>query len=97
MVPVALSMIGVGLRPASTLFLGWFGPRGLAAIILALIYLKKVEQIDVNTTVILAVIATVLLSIVAHGVSANPGIKVYARQLTDLNPGDPEYTANGVD
>jgi NhaP-type Na+/H+ or K+/H+ antiporter len=97
MVPVALSMIGVGLRPASTLFLGWFGPRGLAAIILALIYLKKVEQIDVNTTVILAVIATVLLSIVAHGVSANPGIKVYARQLTDLKPGDPEYTANGVD
>lgn len=97
MVPVAISMIGVGLRPASTLFLGWFGPRGLAAIILALIYLKEVEQIDVNTTIILAGTATVLLSIVAHGASANPAINVYTRRLTDLKPGDPEYAADGAD
>jgi NhaP-type Na+/H+ or K+/H+ antiporter len=96
MVPVALSMIGVGLRPASTLFLGWFGPRGLAAIILALVYLKKVEQIDVNSDIILAVITTVLFSILAHGISANPGINLYVRQLTDLKPGDPEYTVDSV-
>lgn len=99
MVPVAISMIGVGLQPASTLFLGWFGPRGLAGIILALIYLEEVEHIvgiDVNTTILLVGAATVLLSIVAHGVSANPGINLYARRLTDLKPGDPEYTDDSV-
>jgi NhaP-type Na+/H+ or K+/H+ antiporter len=100
MVPVAISMIGVGLRSVSTLFLGWFGPRGLAGIILALIYLEEVEHIvgiDVNMTILLAGVATVLLSIVAHGVSAKPGINLYTRQMTDLKPGDPEYTADGVD
>ena len=99
MVPVAISMIGVGLRSVSTLFLGCFGPRGLAGIILALIYLEEVEHIvgiDVNTTILLVGAATVLLSIVAHGVSANPGINLYARRLTDLKPGDPEYTDDGV-
>jgi NhaP-type Na+/H+ or K+/H+ antiporter len=99
MVPVAISMIGVGLRPASTLFLGWFGPRGLAAIILALIYLEEVAHIgiNVNMTILLAGAATVLLSLVAHGVSAIPGINLYAHQLTDLKPGDPESTAYDVD
>lgn len=92
MLAVAISFIGAGLRPASTIFIGWFGPRGLAGIILLLIYLEELEHLGLqaDSDVILAAGATILLSIAAHGISANPGIKLYARQLTDLAPEDPE-------
>ena len=39
----------------------------------------------------LVMISTVLLSILAQGISANPGIKLYARSITCLGPGAPEY------
>ena len=40
MFPVALSLLGTGLRPASVAFLAWFGPRGLASILFALVVVK---------------------------------------------------------
>lgn len=91
MLPVALSLIGTKLQPASVLFLGWFGPRGIASVVLGLVYLERQTRLSVNSTFVLAMIATVLLSVLPHGVSANPAIRLYAGPVADLEPGAPEY------
>ena len=49
-------------------------------------------SIDASSKIVLAVTATVLLSVLAHGVSANPAIKRYTRQVADLQPDAPKYT-----
>ena len=41
MLPIALSLIGTGIRLPTSLFLGWFGPRGLASILFALLILEE--------------------------------------------------------
>ena len=55
------------------LFIGWFGPRGLAAIVFAVLVLD--EKLPGNDTIMLAAGWTVLLSVIAHGVTANPLVK----------------------
>jgi len=84
MLPVALSLIGSKLRPSSVLFMGWFGPRGLASVVLGLIYLEELSSIRVDKNIILTVIATVLLSVFLHGISAAPFSKLYARAVARL-------------
>ena len=96
MLPVAVSLIGSGLNRATVLFIGWFGPRGLASIVLGLVYLEHVSQEPGNSTIRLAVMATVLLSILAHGLSAAPGINLYARTLDAMDPAAAEF-ADGSD
>ena len=91
MLPVALSLRGSHLQPVSVLFMGWFGPRGLASIVLGLIYLEELSIINVNPVILLAMIATVLLSILAHGISANPAIQFYARRTVEFEPDAPEF------
>ena len=91
MLPVALSLIGTRLQPATVLFMGWFGPRGLASVVLGMVYLEEVTDISANSTIVLAMAATVLLSVLAHGISANPLIKLFAGRLTNLEPDAPEY------
>ena len=61
-----------------------FGPRGLASIVLGLIFLEREAHLAYEATIITAVAATVLLSIVAHGVSALPGIRWYANQVDKM-------------
>ena len=85
LLPVAIALIGTGLSPASVLFMGWFGPRGLASIVLGLVYLEEEIHLPGEPTIRLAVMVTVLLSIFAHGLSAGPGIALYARKLTSLH------------
>ena len=80
MLAVGIAMIGSKLKPSSVAFLGWFGPRGLASIILGIIYLNRVTQIYANSNILLAMIATVLLSVFAHGITANPLIRFHTRQ-----------------
>ena len=77
LVPVAISMIGVHLRPPSILYLGWFGPRGLASLVVAAVV---IEDADVQGTDLIATVValTVALSILLHGLSANPGSTAYA-------------------
>ena len=41
MLPVAIALIGTRLSRATVLFMGWFGPRGLASIVLGLVYLEQ--------------------------------------------------------
>ena len=90
MLPVAISMVGTRLSAASVLFMGWFGPRGLASIVLGLVVAEEVEAAGASL-MRLGLIATVLLSILAHGLSASPGIRFYARQISRLGADAPEY------
>ncbi|KRF34150.1 cation:proton antiporter [Nocardioides sp. Soil805] len=70
MVPVALAALGAGLDRGTVLFVGWFGPRGLASLVFALLAL---EELGADSDRAVAVVGmTVLLSVVAHGVSAGP-------------------------
>jgi len=95
MVPVAIALMGARLSRATVLFMGWFGPRGLASIVLGLVYLEQDAHLPGESTIRLTVMLTVLLSIFAHGLSAAPGINVYAKQVAGLEPTAPELEAAG--
>lgn len=84
MVPVALSLIGAGVRPQTVLFLGWFGPRGIASILFGLLVIEASGLVN-RHEVFAVVITTVLLSVVAHGVTAYPGAGWYSRQLGEAD------------
>ena len=77
MVPSALALFGTGVRGPTTLFLGWFGPRGLASILFALLILEEVE-IPLRDEILQITILTVALSILAHGITAAPASRWYA-------------------
>ncbi len=90
MLPVAIALRGTRLSRATVLFMGWFGPRGLASIVLGLVYLEHGAQHPGEATIRLAVMATVGLSIFVHGFSAAPGINLYAASLAALDANAPE-------
>ncbi|MEU8613714.1 cation:proton antiporter [Actinoplanes sp. NPDC048791] len=71
MVPVALSLIGTRLGARTVVFIGWFGPRGLASVVFALLAVEELGESAAPA--VAAIVLTVLLSVVAHGVSAGPG------------------------
>ena len=96
MLPVAIALIGTRLSGASVIFMGWFGPRGLASIVLGLVYLEQEMHLPGENTMRLAVIVTVALSIFAHGLSAVPGIKLYARKVATLGANAPEHREVGA-
>ena len=91
MLPVAIALTGTRLSPASVVFMGWFGPRGLASIVLGLVYLEQEMHFPGESTIRSAVMMTVLLSIFAHGLSAMPGIALYARKIESLPADAPEH------
>ena len=70
MLPIFLSLAGTGQKAASKMFLGWFGPRGLASIVFAIIVLNK--GVPNAKFLSMVVVLTVFSSLVAHGISANP-------------------------
>jgi NhaP-type Na+/H+ or K+/H+ antiporter len=72
MLPVALAFVGSGAALPTVLFAGWFGPRGLATIVFALIVLERSEMGVVSPAVAEVATVTVLLSVLAHGVTAAP-------------------------
>lgn len=80
MIPVALSLFGTHISLDSVLFMGWFGPRGLASIVLALIAIERLGSFPGQNTFILAVFITVLFSVVAHGITALPLSSIYIRR-----------------
>jgi len=90
MLPVAIALLGTRLSPASVVFMGWFGPRGLASIVLGLVYLEQEMHLPGELTIRLAVGLTVAISIFAHGLSARPGIDLYARKIALLDSNAPE-------
>jgi NhaP-type Na+/H+ or K+/H+ antiporter len=71
MIPVALSLLGTGARRRTVAFVGWFGPRGLASIVFTIIVLEDGGLEDVSTITV-AVVFTIVLSVFAHGLSSKP-------------------------
>jgi NhaP-type Na+/H+ or K+/H+ antiporter len=70
MLPVFVSLLGLGMRTDAKLFVGWFGPRGLASIVFLVIVVQ--EKLPGSDVLMSATVATVVLSILGHGLSANP-------------------------
>jgi len=81
MLPVFLCLIGTRTSTADKLFIGWFGPRGLATIVFAVLVLD--EKLPGNDTVILTAGWTVLLSVIAHGATANPLVKAIGSRFQE--------------
>lgn len=71
-VSVAVSLAGSGLRAPTVVFLGWFGPRGLPSVVFALIANDSLAGQPEASTVVSAIAMTVILSVLAHGISAPP-------------------------
>ena len=82
MLGVAIALVGLKLQLDSTLFLGWFGPRGIASIIYGLLITEK-SGIQGNELIFTTMVVTVLISIFAHGITAYPGSIWYANRITD--------------
>lgn len=77
MAPVALALLGTGARRPTVAFLGWFGPRGLASIVFALMVLEE-GGLPGDEVIFSTVFVAVALSVLAHGVTAAPLSHRYA-------------------
>jgi len=77
MLPVALASIGAGMDRGSIAFVGWFGPRGLASLVFALLALEDLGAAADDAVAVIAL--TVLASVLAHGVTAAPLAARYGR------------------
>ncbi|RLA59631.1 MAG: hypothetical protein DRQ89_13795 [Epsilonproteobacteria bacterium] len=77
-VPIFVSLSGLGESVSSRLFLGWFGPRGLASIVFAIIVINA--EVPHAQPLALVVICTVFFSLIAHGVTAHPLAKWIGRK-----------------
>jgi NhaP-type Na+/H+ or K+/H+ antiporter len=77
MVPVAVAMIRSGAKLPTIGFLGWFGPRGLASIVFAVIVVQE-AHLPGTETILLATYLTIGISVVAHGLTAAPLARRYA-------------------
>jgi NhaP-type Na+/H+ or K+/H+ antiporter len=97
MLPVALALRGTGLSRPTVLFMGWFGPRGLASIVLGLVAIEHATGLPGESTLRLVLMATVLFSILAHGLTALPGAKWYEKSIASLPRSAPEYEAVPAD
>jgi sodium/hydrogen antiporter len=76
--PVALAMLRSGMDRATVLFMGWFGPRGLASVVFVLLAVEELGESELVGRAVSVVALTVLLSVVVHGVSAGPLGRRYA-------------------
>tara|TARA_R110002111_G_scaffold184885_1_gene250701 strand:- start:7538 stop:8776 length:1239 start_codon:yes stop_codon:yes gene_type:complete len=90
---VYLSLLGTDARPGTRLFFGWFGPRGLATALFALLVVPDIDP-ALSGPVLNIAINTVWISALLHGLSAAPGAALYARlvakQQTGTGHGTPE-------
>jgi NhaP-type Na+/H+ or K+/H+ antiporter len=83
---LGLSLLGTRLRWQSVAFVGWFGPRGLVTIIFVLLALESLEPAEIGRQVIATATLTVLLSVVAHGLTAEPLAARYGAWVSRVQP-----------
>ena len=77
MIPVGMAMVGTGAHRPTVAFLGWFGPRGLASIVFALLLVEE-GGLPNDDVILIVTFVTVGVSVFAHGVSAAPLARRYA-------------------
>jgi len=95
MIPVGLSLLGSGLMPASLGFIGWFGPRGLASILYMLIVVEE-GHFEAGHQIEAVVALTVLISTVAHGISAFPLASRYGAYVARVDAETPDVASEHV-
>jgi sodium/hydrogen antiporter len=84
MLPVAISMIGTGLRRDTVLLMGWFGPRGLASVVFGLLAAAAFQEEGLPVEPMATILPlTILFSVFAHGLSARPLVNWYANRLDE--------------
>ncbi len=79
--PVSMSLLGSKLKLQSHLFMGWFGPRGLASILFSFLMLKEIHS-SATEMLFSVVLVTVFLSIFLHGMTAGPVAKAYGLSVS---------------
>jgi NhaP-type Na+/H+ or K+/H+ antiporter len=85
MLPVALALIGLGLQRSTLLFMGWFGPRGLASVVFTLVALEDLKPGSSGESLLVQVATwTILLSVVAHGLTAGILAPRYGARISSL-------------
>jgi sodium/hydrogen antiporter len=88
MVPVAVALVGARLGRTTVAFVGWFGPRGLASVVFALLTLEEIGERAAGSAITI-IGFTVLLSVVAHGMTADPLARRYGPSMAQaLAPGE---------
>ncbi len=75
-----ISLLGLGLKWQSALFVGWLGPRGIASLLFGMLVLESFN-IALRQEIFHAVVITVLISTFLHGISAKPLSHWYHRAL----------------
>ena len=84
MLGISISLWGVGLSRWSHVFLGWFGPRGLATLIFVIL-VQQESKFQYNGVVGATALLTVVFSVILHGLTAAPGVKLYAKHVGRMN------------
>jgi NhaP-type Na+/H+ or K+/H+ antiporter len=91
MLSVALSLWGKKMHRSTILFIGWFGPRGLASVVFLILALQSLSEAGIDTSLLAATAGwTILLSVVLHGLSAGPVAAWYGGKIGGFAPGSPE-------
>jgi NhaP-type Na+/H+ or K+/H+ antiporter len=100
MVPVAISLLRSGQDAATIAFVGWFGPRGLASVVFALLAVEELGAADPRMlTAVDTIAVTILLSVVAHGITARPLAARYVGTLATARrrtAGPPQRLGGGA-
>jgi NhaP-type Na+/H+ or K+/H+ antiporter len=86
MAPAAAALAGARLGRAAVVLVGWFGPRGLASVVFALLALEDIGQ-PAASQAVAVITVTVLLSVIAHGVTADPLARRFGPRIASAAAG----------
>ncbi|MEW4982670.1 MAG: cation:proton antiporter [Cycloclasticus sp.] len=82
MLPVYISLTGIEMDLKTKLFVGWFGPRGIASVLYLLIFIDEVGAVG-NELLVSIIVTTIMLSVLLHGLTAVPFSKLLAKKVTE--------------
>lgn len=85
MLPVFLCLTGMGVSTEGKLFMGWFGPRGLASIVFAVIVVNA--NVPNSSVIAATAVCAIMLSILFHGITANPWAKGFGERRQRVEGG----------
>ncbi|MBE9176071.1 cation:proton antiporter [Synechocystis salina LEGE 06155] len=89
MVPVAIALLGLKQNLYTVIFAGWFGPRGLASIVFAVMVLDA--RLPYSQEIAVVVSLTIIFSVIAHGLSATPLANRYGRWWSQHQVKNPSH------
>jgi NhaP-type Na+/H+ or K+/H+ antiporter len=82
MLPVAFCLMGTKLSKFSIVFIGWFGPRGIASVLYLIIVVNELG-LPGYERMLAIIVLTVLLSVFLHGITAVPLSRLYASRTAE--------------